>query len=152
MNIGIDIDGVIVDILTPAVDYGTKYFVEENLPIKIDAEKYSILECSAEQEEKFWQRYFIKYITESNITKDWLEKNNIKYDEIIFTDDEEKVNECIKNNINVMIEDSPTNIESVATQIPVIKYECPYNKKINGKNIITAYSWYHIYDIISKIK
>lgn len=32
-----------------------------------------------------------------------------------------------------------------------IKFDCQYNKDIDGKNILTAYSWYHIYDIIRKL-
>ena len=51
-----------------------------------------------------------------------------------------------------MIEDSPSNIENISTKINVIKFDCQYNKQITGKNVITAYSWYHIYDIIEKIK
>ena len=36
-------------------------------------------------------------------------------------------------------------------KIKVIKFDCQYNKDIDGKNILTAYSWYHIYDIIRKL-
>ena len=50
-----------------------------------------------------------------------------------------------------MIEDSPINIKNISSKIKVIKFDCQYNKDINGENIITAYSWYHIYDIIKKL-
>ena len=193
MNIGIDIDGVLIDIKTPIVDYASKYFIEENMPVKIDVENYSIIDCMPDQEEKFWTKYFITYLKESKarlfaseiveklikdgnkiyiitsrnedygvpleyhgkvkeLTKKWLSEQNIKYDKIIFTPDENKLQECINNNIDIMIEDSPENIKSISSKIPVIKYECSYNRKLTGNNIITAYGWYHIYNIITKMK
>ena len=36
MNIGIDIDGVLLDLERFAIDYGTKFCIEENLDIKIN--------------------------------------------------------------------------------------------------------------------
>lgn len=84
------------------------------------------------------------------MTKQWLEKNNIKYEKLIFTTDKEKLQKCLENNIDIMIEDSPKNIQSISSQIPVIKFECLYNKNIQGKVIVTAYSWYHVFEIIEK--
>ena len=84
------------------------------------------------------------------ITKDWLKAKNIKYDKIIF--EKEKMQPCIENNIDVMIEDSPKNIEKLSKQIKVIKFDCQYNKDVNNENITTAYSWYHIYNIIKEMK
>ena len=86
------------------------------------------------------------------LTKEWLKNQNIKYDKLIFAKDGEKLQRCIENNIDVMIEDSPSNIQNISNKIKVIKFDCQYNKEVNGENIITAYSWYHIYDIINKLK
>ena len=86
------------------------------------------------------------------LTKEWLKNQNIEFDKLIFAKDSEKLNYCIENNIDIMIEDSPSNIKDISTKIKVIKFDCQYNKEINEKNIITAYSWYHIYDIINKLK
>ena len=83
-------------------------------------------------------------------TKEWLKKHNIIYDELIFK--KEKLQPCIENNIDVMIEDSPENIEKLSKQIKVIKFDCRYNNDIENKRIITAYSWYHIYKIIKEMK
>lgn len=195
MNIGIDIDGVLLDFEREAVNLGTKMSVEENWPIKIDLNKYWEVEAfgwTQEQADKFWNRYLVKYVVESparmfsqeiieklqqeenniyiitardeygmpqeyygkmqQLTKDWLNKQNIKYDKLIFAKGEEKLQQCLENNIDVMIEDSPDNIQNISKQIKVIKYDCQYNKEVNGENIITAYSWYHIYDIINKLK
>ena len=44
------------------------------------------------------------------IVEEWLKQNNIEYDEIVYCDEDKK--EAIKlNNITVMVEDSPKNIE-----------------------------------------
>ena len=86
------------------------------------------------------------------LTKEWLEKHNIKYEKLIFAQDEEKIHRCFENNIKVMIEDSPSNIEYMSKQIKVIRFDCQYNKEVNNENITTAYSWYHIYQIINEMK
>ena len=193
MNIGIDIDGVLLDLERFAIDYGTKFCIEENLNLKINIQEYwekLKFSWTEEQENKFWNKYIIKYfkqyqprefaseiikklkkegnkiyiITARNeeglpqeeygksqeITKTWLNENNIEYDKLIFTPDSEKLEQCLKNNVEIMIEDSPTNIKNISEKIPVIKYNCSYNENILGKNIIRTYSWYQIYDIINK--
>ena len=86
------------------------------------------------------------------LTREWLKNQDIKYDKLIFARDSEKLHQCIENNVEIMIEDSPNNIEDISKKIKVIKFDCQYNKQVNGENIITAYSWYHIYDIINKTK
>lgn len=87
---------------------------------------------------------------EQQITKDWLKRNNIKYNKIIF--ETEKLEPCRENQIDVMIEDSPSNIQELSKHIKVIKFDCQYNKDVNNENVITAYSWYHIYNIINEMK
>lgn len=195
MNIGIDIDGVLIDLEKIMVNYGTKFCLEEGLEINIQQIDYSEMKTfgwSQEQSDKFWNRYLVPYVVESSsrmfaqeiiekfqqdgnniyiitardesgmpqkyygkmqqLTKEWLKNQNIKYDKLIFASDKEKLQQCIENNIDVMIEDSPSNIQYISNQIKVIKFDCQYNKKVSGPNIITAYSWYHIYDIINKLK
>lgn len=194
MNIGIDIDGVLTDMEREVTDYATKMCVEEKIPIKVDVSQYyetDTFDWTQEQSDKFWNKYLVPYVVESNarkyskeiieklrqegnkiyiitardesgmpteyygkmqqLTKKWLEKQGIQYDKIIFSKDKEKLQKCIENNVDIMIEDSPSNIQNIATKINVIKFDCQYNKQISGKNIVTAYSWYHIYDIIKKI-
>lgn len=191
MNIGIDIDGVLTDIETFMIDYGTKFCLEEGLKIdikKIDYSETITFNWTQEQADKFWERYFFGYvlnepqrkfasevinklreqgnkiyiITARNeygltkeyygkmqeLTKEWLIKQNITYDKLIFARDEEKILRCMENNIDVMIEDSPRNINDISRKVKVIKYDCKYNKNVEGPNIITAYSWWHIYDMI----
>lgn len=86
------------------------------------------------------------------LTKKWLNKQNIVYDKLIFARDEEKILRCKENNIEVMIEDSPKNIKDISRKINVIKFNCKYNEDIEGNNIFTAYSWWHIFKIIDKLR
>lgn len=193
MNIGIDIDGVLIDLENAMFDYATKLSVKEGWKIDIDASKYletKMFKWTEDQADKFWNKYLVEYVTKieprrfasevikklrqegnkiyiitarneeglpaeaygkmQELTKQWLIQNEIEYDKIIFASDTEKKEKCIENDITYMIEDSPSNILDISTKVPVIKYNCEYNREIAGKNIITAYSWYHIYDIIKR--
>jgi len=195
MNIGIDIDGVLTNLERTMLDYGTKLCVEENWPINLNLNEYKETKefnWTNEQAQKFWNKYLIKYVTESEarefaqeiieklqkeghkiyfitarnedgmppeyfgrmqeLTKQWLEKQNIKYEKLIFASDSEKLSQCLENDVKVMIEDSPKNIDYMSKNIKVIKFDSQYNKHVNGENIITAYSWYHIYKIIEELK
>ena len=86
------------------------------------------------------------------LTKEWLKSKNIKYEKLIFAKDEEKLQQCLNNDVTVMIEDSPKNIQNISQKIKVIKFDCQYNKDVNNENITIAYSWYHIYSIIKNWK
>lgn len=84
------------------------------------------------------------------IVLEWLKKNNIYYDKIIFSP-EDKLDICQDNNIDIMIEDKPKNINNISTKIPVICFNAGYNEECNGNNIIRCYSWYDIYYKIKNI-
>lgn len=86
-----------------------------------------------------------------NIVLDWLKRNEIEYDDIIFSP-EDKLSICIENNIDLMIEDKVDNINKISTRIPVICFHAGYNKNCKGNNIFRCYSWYDIYSKISSIK
>lgn len=82
----------------------------------------------------------------------WLKNNNIYYDKIIYTE-ESKLPYCVGNYIEVMIEDWDKNVKEISTKIPVLCFDCGYNKNVEGKNITRVYSWYDIYSkIIEKSK
>ena len=86
-----------------------------------------------------------------NIVLDWLKRNEIEYDDIIFSP-EDKLSICLENNIDVMIEGKVDNINKISTRIPVICFHAGYNKNCKGNNIFRCYSWYDIYSKISSIK
>ena len=77
------------------------------------------------------------------ITKNFLQKNNIQYDELVIQKDKKQF--CIDNNIEVLIDDEPHNITSVSKVIPVIVFEAVHNKKYNGSNIIKVNTWDQVY-------
>ena len=84
------------------------------------------------------------------ITQQMLKRYNIVYDEIIVQKDKKQF--CIDNNIDILIDDEPQNINSVSEIIPVIAFEYIYNQECNGKNIIKVQSWTEISDIIKNLK
>lgn len=86
--------------------------------------------------------------------KNWLYENRILYDKLIFSKalKERKYQEIVENKIDLMIEDSPNNINELANIIPVICYNAEYNKDCIGNKIIRCYSWYDIYSKISNLK
>lgn len=86
-----------------------------------------------------------------NTTKNWLYKNQINYDKLIFTK-KKKSEHCIENKIDLMIEDDSKNINEISKTIPVICFDASYNKECQGKNIIRCYSWYDIYSKIVKME
>ena len=83
----------------------------------------------------------------NNIVIEWLRKNNIVYDKIIFSP-EDKLDICMKNNIDIMIEDKVDNINKISKEIPVICFNAGYNEKCEGYNIYRAYNWNDVYNII----
>ena len=189
MRIGIDIDGVIIDIEKWQLDYGSKYYFEKygNVEIKDPCgfDTIDIFNYEKKDDDEFWDKHLEYYsINEKprpfasevikklkddgneifiitarysheqekmrNIVKNWLEQNKIYYDKIIFSY-EDKLQYCIDNKIDIMIEDRPKNINDISKYIPVICYDAGYNEKCTGKNIIRAYSWYDIYCKIKKL-
>ncbi len=86
---------------------------------------------------------------EEKWTTNWLKENNIYYDKLVFTDRKDKY--CKDNNIDLMIEDSVSNILEISKLIPVICLDNRYNKECEGENITRCYSWYDIYSKIIKM-
>lgn len=185
MKIGVDIDGVLTNVIRYACDFGSKYFFEKygRLDININAwslkdmfnvtdkedkecwltlvKNYSINEparpFAAEIIDKMKNENNEIYIITArsasnwdnpdgemkNILIEWFKKNNIKYDKLIIS--KNKLEICKKYNIDIMIEDKAENIESISKELPVICFDENYNKKLKGKNIYRAYSWYDVY-------
>jgi len=76
--------------------------------------------------------------------EEWLNKNNIPYDEIIAGAGNKK-DKCIKNNIDIMVEDKASNVIKISEHIPVLCFDAPYNLDANKDNVTRVYSWYQIY-------
>ena len=94
-----------------------------------------------------------EYTNPLQMTKDWLEKYSINYDKLILTnayDTYEKTEECKKNNIDIMIEDS-VRIASDLKQngINVLLRNTRFNKKAEGFERVAE--WNTIYQKISSM-
>lgn len=82
------------------------------------------------------------------MTKNWLLKNNIFYDDIIWTVGS-KLPYCIDKKIDVMIEDNSLNVREISSKINVLCFDNKYNEDVCGNNITRVYSWYDIYSKIN---
>ena len=137
-------------------EFWNKHFTEyvKTEPVRKFADE--VINKLHEQENKI---YIItaRYSTNENeemrtLVKDWLAKNNIHYDKLLFSPAEKKIDVCKENNVDVMIEDKPETINEISKNIPVICFNAVYNKQCEGTNIIRCYSWYDIYQKISNLK
>ena len=88
-----------------------------------------------------------------NMTKKWLDENNIYYDNLILTDAYDihaKSLECLKNDIDIMIDDSVRICSDLITSgITTILMDTPYNRKINIKRVK---NWEEFYEFVSSYK
>lgn len=127
--------------------YATKYKTRDFAKEVIDKlkEKNKIYIITARNEEGLPKELY-GYMQKMVIK--WLEDNEIKYDKLIFSKGS-KLPYCLENNIDIMVEDSPRNLLDISNKIPVLCFDNPYNKGIEGKNIRRVYSWYDILDKIN---
>ena len=143
-----------------AIKFWNKYlvkYVKESRPRafapetiqKLQQEGNKIYFITARNEYGMPPKYYGKM---QELTKKWLKKHSIKYEKLIFAENKQKLQQCIENNVDIMIEDSPNNIQYMSEKIKVIKFDCQYNRHVDNDNVITAYSWYHIYRIIKELK
>lgn len=85
-----------------------------------------------------------------NVTKKWLERNEIYYDKLIFTNTTDKSPECIENKVEIMFDDSVANCNSLlAAGIPCYVFKTRYNENYkNGLKMV--YNWEEVYATVSK--
>lgn len=94
------------------------------------------------------------YVSPKEITKAWLENNNIYYDKLIFTNAyilEDKAQSCLKNKIDIMIDDSKNVFnECSKLGIRVLLFDTKYNRDILTNDRV--YDWKQIYKFIKMSK
>ena len=86
-----------------------------------------------------------------NTVKNWLDKNDIVYDDLIFTT-EDKSQAIRDKKIDIMIDDSPYNLRDLSKITKMICYDWTYNRDVNNENIHRCYNWDEIYEYIKNIK
>lgn len=135
---------------TYLVYYATKYPVRDFAKdvIKTLRQNHEIYIITARNEYGLPQEAYGKM---QSMVKQWLQDNEIEYDKLIFTEGS-KLPYCLENKVDIMIEDSPSNIVDISSQIPVLCFDNPYNKEIERKNITRVYSWYDVLSRIEKMK
>ena len=75
-----------------------------------------------------------------NQTEKWLKKHHFEYDKLILTKGL-KLNECKACGVEIMLEDSPYQIENVSQGIPVIIIDTDYNREVNNDNTYRCKSY-----------
>lgn len=85
-----------------------------------------------------------------NDTVNWLNKNNVIYDEIYYANCP-KIKEVKESNIDIMIEDSPETILELTKITKVLCYDNRYNRDLECSNMVRVFSWYDIYRKIKNI-
>lgn len=86
-----------------------------------------------------------------DMVRQWLSDNEIMYDKLIFTKGS-KLPYCIENEIDVMIEDSPYNVVDISSKVPVLCFDNPYNRTIEGNNITRVYGWYDVLMVLFRME
>lgn len=77
------------------------------------------------------------------ILENWLKEHDIPYDVLDFAGSDKR--EALKeHDIDIMIEDSPKNIEQLRPICPIIVFDAMYNKECVGEGILRVNSWYEI--------
>ncbi len=94
-----------------------------------------------------------EYTNPNELTVEWLNKYNIIYDKLILTDAYDKhakTVECLKNNIDLMIEDSTRiSLDLISNGIKVYTINTRYNQKEQTLDRVSK--WKEIYERINKM-
>lgn len=86
------------------------------------------------------------------ISKNLLDKNDIKYHKII-TECSDKLFVCRENNIDLFIDDKiETCIELKDGKINTLLMNTPFNNQLDEKNIVRVFSWIDLYYKVQELK
>ena len=89
------------------------------------------------------------------VVKNWLWRNRVRYDEVVFCDNDvpdSKRIACLENKIDVMVDDEEVNINAIAPIAKVICYDTSYNRDCEGENIFRAENFKDAYKLIQGFK
>lgn len=88
---------------------------------------------------------------EKEITEQRLQQENILFDKIIYSQ-EYKVDACKQENVEIMLEDNPNNIESlIKNDIKCIYFRTLGLKEINSEKVFEVQNWAQAYDVLKNI-
>ncbi|WP_054696164.1 5' nucleotidase, NT5C type [Syntrophomonas palmitatica] len=91
------------------------------------------------------------------ITKEWLEQYGIVYDRLILNTTPNlhhfsKLEVCLQNGIQIMIEDHHQLAEEIAQTMPVILFDYPYNRHLESDNIIRVQTWAEVKSWVKRLE
>lgn len=90
--------------------------------------------------------------SEINITEKRLKESGITFDNIFYSK-LNKLETCISENVDLMIEDNPNNIKTLAeNNIKCLHLKGVGLKNFEHKNVIKVQNWAEILDVILKIR
>ena len=94
-----------------------------------------------------------EYLEPYNMTKEWLENNDIYYDKLILTDAYDKhakTLKCIEYDIDILIDDSVRICsDCIDNGVTAILMDTPYNRYFNTQRVK---NWKEFYDYVSSYK
>lgn len=94
-----------------------------------------------------------EYSDPINMTKDWLKKYDVYYDELLFTnayDKKSKAEICVSKKIDIMFDDSVGMcINCIDKGIKAFVMDTQYNRKVNLPRV---HNWKEIYEVIKNEK
>jgi len=110
------------------------------------------------------QRHSIILITSRNqrdqtikaTTLEWLSRNQVEYDNLVMNDTANmhhfsKLEACLENNIDVMVEDHHDLSLELSEIMPVLMFDYPYNAHLTVNNIIRVRDWLEVKRVIDSM-
>ncbi|HPT70395.1 MAG TPA: hypothetical protein PKW50_09625 [Syntrophomonas sp.] len=92
-----------------------------------------------------------KFPAVEEVTKNWLKQHGVQYDRLILNKTSNmhffsKLDACLENGVEVMIEDHYELVSEISPHLPVIMFEYPYNRHLKNDNIIPVNHWREVAD------
>ncbi len=168
MRVGVDVDGVLNNISDWHIAYGSKFCLDHHIQRERDMSAYflrDVFGLTEVERDRFWIPNMIDLVKNIPVrpfaaetirkmdeyTEEWLKKNGIEYDEIL-TGSQSKIDTCLENNIDLMIEDKDKNVLEISKHIPVLCFDALHNRKIECSNIYRIYCWPDVLHYFEKTK
>ncbi len=123
---------------------------------KLRAEGHEIFIVTGRNNEDMSVDGMPKGWTWEDVTRDWLKRNGIEYDEIEFHRGRPAPNDkgtyCAEQGIEVMVEDLPEYLETLVGKTRVFVFDQPYNREVKLPEMERVYGWYDVYSKIRRME
>ena len=135
-----------------ATDFWSKYYGEILREVNIKKFAKEVINKLKEEGHKIYlitARWDMPNDNVKQITKKWLEENQVEYDELIINASD-KLKLAKENKIDIFIDDSFKNCKAIAdnTNAKVYMMTSRVNGSLEDKKIKRVFSWPEIYDLV----